>query len=130
MEFLKTITGRVITGVVVVAVIAAGISWWQMDPAARQTLVGGTGKIVVWFLGVLALPWATFFLIGRVAKYDSNLAGGVLVFAYTVLEVLVLAWLFNWSIAGATAWSFLIVGGLFAGIYNLFTCDWIAEKVA
>jgi hypothetical protein len=85
---------------------------------------------VVWFLGVLALPWATFFLIGRVAKYDSNLAGGVLVFAYTVLEVLVLAWLFNWSIAGATAWSFLIVGGLFAGIYNLFTCDWIAEKVA
>lgn len=130
MEFLKTITGKVITGLVVLGVIAGGISWWQMDPETRRMLLSGTGKILGWFFLVLLVPWATFFVIGKIARMDSNLAGAVLVAAYTLIEILVLAWLFNWNIPGATAWTFLIVGGLFAGAYNLFACDWIAEKVS
>jgi hypothetical protein len=130
MDFLKTITGKVIAGFVALAVIAGGISWWQMDPSTREMLVSGTGKIIGWLLLVLVVPWATFFVIGRVGKMDSNLAGAVLVASYTLIETLVLAWLFNWSIPGATAWTFLTVGALFAGAYNLFACDWIAEKVS
>jgi hypothetical protein len=129
MEFLKTVTGKVVSGLVALGVIAAAISWWQMEPQTRQMLVSGTGKIVGWVLVILVLPWATFFVSTGVAKYDSNLAGILLVISYTVLEVLLLAWLFDWSIHGAAAWTFLIVGGLFAGAYNLFTCDWIAEKL-
>ena len=49
--------------------------------------------------------------------------------AYSLIETLVLAWLFKWHVPTATAWTFLILGGLFAAVYNLFTCDWIAEKV-
>jgi len=130
MEFLKTVTGKVIAGFVALAVIAGGISWWQMDPDTRHMLVSGTGKIIGWLLLVLIVPWATFFVIGRVGKMESNLAGAVLVASYTLTETLLLAWLFHWSIPGATAWTFLIVGALFAGAYNLFTCDWIAEKVS
>jgi FtsH-binding integral membrane protein len=129
MDFLKTMTGKVVSGLVGLAVIAAGISWWQMDPNTRQMLVSGTGKIISWLGIVLIVPWATFFVIGRVAKFDNNLAGGFLVGAYTLIETLVLAWLFNWHVPTATAWTFLILGGLFAAVYNLFTCDWIAEKV-
>ena len=130
MDFLKTVTGKVISGLVTLAVIAAGISWWQMDPATKQMLLSGTGKIVSWTGIVLLLPWATFFLIGQIGKFESNLAGGALVAAYTLLEVLLLAWLFDWSISGTGAWTFVALGGLVAAVYNLFTCDWIAEKVA
>ena len=129
MEFLKTITGKVITGFVILAVIAGGISWWQMDADTRQMLVSGTGKILAWLGIVLFLPWVSFILIGRVAKLESNAAGAALVASYTIVETVVLAWLFSWHLPGATAWTFLIVGGLFAGAYNLFTCDWIAEKI-
>ncbi len=129
MDFLKTVTGKIVTGLVVLGVIAAGISWWQMEPQTRQMLVHGTGKIVGWLLVVLVLPWATFFVSVRVGKFDSNLAGALLVFAYTVLELVLLAWLFDWHIRGAAGWTFLLVGGLLAGAYNLFTCDWIAERL-
>lgn len=122
-------TGKVVSGLVALGVIAAGISWWQMDPQTRQMLVTGTGRIFSWLGIVLIVPWATFFVIGRVAKYDNNLAGAVLVGGYTLVEMVLLAWLFQWHVPGATAWTFLLLGGLFAAVYNLFTCDWIAEKV-
>lgn len=129
MDLLKTVTGKIVSGAVALAVVAAGISWWRMDEPTRQMLLSGTGKIVAWIGVVLVLPWVTFFVIGRVAKAESNLAGAILVLAYTVLEVALLGWLFGWSMPGPTAWTFFAVGGLFAAAYNLFTCDWIAEKV-
>jgi hypothetical protein len=51
-----------------------------------------------------------------------------LVLTYSLVEIVALLWLFHWSIAGATAWTFLTAAGLFAAVYNLLTCDWIAEK--
>jgi len=129
MDFLKTVTGKILTGLVALAVIAAAISWWQMEPATRSMIVSGTGKIVGWTLAVLVLPWATFFVSVRAGKFDSNLAGAALVTTYTLLELVLLAWLFNWRISGAAGWTFVIAGGLLAAVYNLFTCDWIAEKL-
>jgi FtsH-binding integral membrane protein len=129
MDLLKSVTGKVVAGAVGLAVVAGGISWWRMDDATRQMLVTGTGRIVSWMGIVLLLPWATFFVTGWVARRESNAAGAALVAAYTLVEALLLAWLFHWQIPGATAWTFLIVGTLFAGVYNLLTCDWIAEKL-
>jgi hypothetical protein len=129
MEFLKSVTGKVVTGLVGLAVVAASISWWRMDEATRHTLLTGTGRIAAWFGVVLFLPWVTFAVIGRVAKLDNNTAGALLVGSYTLLELLLLLWLFGWSLPGATAWTFAAVGLLCAAAYNLFTCDWIAEKV-
>ncbi|MGE5612123.1 MAG: hypothetical protein ACM359_22945 [Bacillota bacterium] len=130
MDFLKSTAGKVVSGLVALAAVAAAISWWRMDPTTRQMILGGTGKIAAWLGIVLLLPWATFALIGLVARRNSNLAGAVLVGAYTLLEVVLLVWLFNWSIPSATAWTFVVVGALLAAVYNLFTCDWIAEKVS
>jgi FtsH-binding integral membrane protein len=130
MEFLKSMGGKVLSGVVALAVIAGGISWWQMDQSTRDGLITGIGHLIAWLGVVLLLPWATFFLIGRVARVDSNAAGAALVFAYTVAEAILLAWLFGWSISGPAALTFAAAAVLVAGVYNLFTCDWIAEKVA
>jgi hypothetical protein len=130
MDFLKTVGGKIAGGIVALVVIAAAISWWRMDPAMRSHLLSNTGKIASWFGVVLFLPWATFFLIGAVGRMDNNLAGAGLVVGYTALEMLLLAWLFGWSVHGPTQWTFMVFGGLLAAVYNLFTCDWIAEKVA
>jgi hypothetical protein len=129
MEFLKSISGRIVTGLVALGVVAAAISWWQMDESTRQTLVAGTGRILAWFGVMLAWPWVSFAIIARVARMESNLAGGVLVGAYTLAEVILLAWLFHWHMPNATAWTFLVLGGLVSGVYNILVCDWIAEKV-
>ena len=130
MEFLKTIGGKLITGFVALAVIAGAVSWYEMDPGTRHAIVSGTGRILAWFGIVLVLPWATFFIIGSVARLESNLAGGLLVFGYTLIEALFLAWLFSWSLPGGTAVAFFCAATLLAAAYNVFTCDWIAEKVA
>ena len=129
MEFLKSIGGKIAGGLVALAVIASAISWWQMEPTTRQAILSGAGKIAAWFGVMLVVPWASFYLIGRVAKLESNGAGAALVIGFTAVEAAVLAWLFGWSIPGATAWVFYAAAVLVAGVYNLLTCDWIAEKV-
>ena len=129
MDFLKTVTGKVIGGLVSLAVFAAGVSWWRMDPATKHTLLANTGRIAAWGGVVLLVPWVTFFIVGWVAKFETNLAGGVLVVVYTLLESALLGWLFHWTLPGPTAWTFFVVGTLLAAAYNLLTCDWLAEKM-
>lgn len=129
MDLLKTVTAKLIGAAAALAVVAGAISWWQMDEGNRQMLLSGAGRIVAWIGIVLTLPWATFFVIGRVGKLQSNLAGGALVAGYTLLEMALLGWLFDWSITSVTGWTFVAAGGLLAAVYNLFTCDWIAEKL-
>lgn len=130
MDFLKTVTGKVVSGIAGLVIVIAGISWWRMDPATKDMLLSGTGKIVSWCGIVMLAPWATFFLSGWAGKRDSNAAGAVLVLGYTLVEAVLLLWLFSWRLPGTTAWSFFAVGALVAGVYNLLVCDWIAEKVS
>ncbi len=129
MDFLKTIVGKVIGGLVALGVIAGAITIWAMDSVGRQAVFNDTGKVLVWFGVVLAWPWVSFALISWTAKLEKNFAGAILVAGYTLVDVLLGAWLFRWHIAGATQWTFLLLGGLMAGIYNLLACDWIAEKL-
>jgi hypothetical protein len=120
-----------VTGLIALAVIVAAVSWWQLDPASRSAIIGGTGRISGWLGVVLILPWATFFLIGQVDRMaHNNVPGALLVAGYTIAELLLLGWMLNWKSPSMTAWIFVILGGLFAAAYNLLTCDWIAEKVA
>ncbi|HXE51615.1 MAG TPA: hypothetical protein VN541_01295 [Tepidisphaeraceae bacterium] len=129
MEFLKSIGGKVATGLVALAVIAGAVSWFQMDPGTRHEIVSGTMRIIGWFAIVIVIPWVTFFLIGSVARLESNFAGGALILGYTALEAVLLAWMFGWSIRGGTAVGFYSAAVLLAAAYNLFACDFIAEKV-
>ena len=130
MDFLKGVAGKVVSGLVALAVVATAISWFQMDEESRSALLRGTGRVFAWLGVVLVVPWASFFVIGRVARMESNGAGAALVLLITAAEAAVLAWLFDWSIRGAAPWVFFAAATLFAGVYNLFACDWIAEKAA
>jgi hypothetical protein len=129
MDFLKSVGGKIATGLVLVAVFVAGISWWQAGPATRQGILSTSGRLGGWSAVVLLVPWAGFWLLGWVARLQSNLAGALLIVVLTVVEAVLLAWLFRWSIHGSTVWTMYAAAILIAGVYNLFTCDWIAEKV-
>src|SRR5687767_11271003 len=74
MDFLKTVTGKVVSGIVALAVILAVISWWRMDDATKHMLLSGTGKIFGWLGVMLVLPWALFFAAGWVGQFESNQA--------------------------------------------------------
>ena len=130
MDFLKGVAGKVVSGLVALAVVATAISWFQMEEQGRAQLLQGAGRVFAWLGVVLVVPWASFFLIGGVARMESNGAGAALVLLITAAEAAVLAWLFDWSIRGAAPWVFFAAATLFAGVYNLFACDWIAEKAA
>jgi hypothetical protein len=67
-------------------------------------------------------------VISRVAKLRSNAAGAGMIFAYTLVEFVLLAYLFGLSGHGKTSWAFITAGILLCTVYNLFVCDWIAEK--
>jgi hypothetical protein len=129
MEFLKSIGGKLVTGLVALVVIAAAVSWFQASPESRERWVATFARGVGWSLLVLALPWASFLLITAVARTRSNLAGAAFVYGMTAVEVLILGWLFDWTIHGTLGWVFAVAGVLIAGVYNLFACDWIAERL-
>jgi len=128
VDFLKTVGGKVAAGLVALAVIAGGISWYETDPATRHQIVSAVFRLVSWTAIVLVVPWVTFFLIAKVAKLESNAAGAMLIFAYSAIEAVLLAWLFTWSVKGPTAIGLYAAAVLVAAAYNLLTCDWIAER--
>ena len=128
MSVLKGILGKIITGMVALAVIAAGISWFQMSPGDRASVMHNTGRIGGWMGIVLILPWATFFASRYATKFDSNIAGGLLVAAYSIFEIWLLLWLFDFDIRGGISWIFVTLGMLVCIAYNLLICDWIAER--
>jgi hypothetical protein len=129
MDFLKTLIGKVATGLVALAVVAGGIAWWQTDPVTRNEILSVSGRLCGWGLTVLMVPWAGFWLIDWVAKFESNGAAAALILALTLAEAVVLAWLFHWSLHTPMAWMLFVSANLTAGVYNLLSCDWIAEKM-
>jgi prepilin signal peptidase PulO-like enzyme (type II secretory pathway) len=126
-DFLKSLGGKIATGAISLAVVSAGLAWWQTEPATRDHILSVSGRLLGWFVLVLILPWASFAAVGWVSRQQSNAAGAALVMVITVAEAAVLAWMFSWSIAGATEWVLYTAAVLVCGVYNLFICDWIAE---
>lgn len=129
MDWLKGIGGKIVTAALVLGVGVAGYGWYQADPQTRSMVLSSSGKIIGWLLAIILVPWASFLVIGWVARKDSNAAGVLLVGTMTLIEALGLLWLFDFGLSGGAAWSLAIAAVLLAAVYNVFTCDWIAEKV-
>ena len=108
--------------------MAAGLAWYETDPATKHAVLSLSGRILGWCLLMLIIPWASFPLIAWVNRLRSNNAGAALVLGLSIIDAVVLAWLFNWSLHGASEWVLYTAAVLISGVYNLFAADWIAEK--
>jgi hypothetical protein len=108
------------------------ISPWIYDQLDRmydrKTSVALVGKVIGWLMLVGVLPWATYFMSTYAARFRHNAAGAALVAFYTAIDSVLLAWMFDWSMRGATGWIFYSAAVLTALLYNVLICDWIAER--
>ncbi len=129
MDLLKSTTGKVVSGVVGLAVVVGGITWWQTPVETRGAILAAAGRILAWLGVVVVGPWALVLVVGWVARRDNNSAGAWLVGGVTVGEAVLLAWLLGWGVSGAAGWTFFLLGVLVAGAYNLLIFDWLAEQV-
>ena len=83
-------------------------------------------RLILWTAGVLAATaFASCLPTGSAWPLPTGLGGVV---GDALLRLL--AWLFGWSVHGAMPWTFFAAATLLTGVYNLFACDWIAEKIS
>jgi hypothetical protein len=130
VKLLESVTSKVVLGVVALGVIVGGITWWQTAPEARSAILTATGRILAWIGIVLVAPLLAALPISHLTRNAiSNTPAIALLLTLTACEALLLAWLLDFSISGAAAWIFFLLGILFAAAYNLLICDWLAERI-
>ena len=125
----KYVGGRVLTAVLVIS-SAAGIIWFWRHPEQLQTLWQVIKYVLVWLGFAIVLPWALFFVPPWVMKKESNLAAGLMLAGYLLLDIVVALFLVGGVRGhGTLTWIVLLLGFLSAGVYNFLVCDYQAEKI-
>ena len=125
----KYVGGKVLTAVLAVA-SAAGVIWFWKHPEQLQTIWRVIKYVLAWLGFVIVLPWALFFVPGWVVKKESNLAAGLMLAGYLVLDIAVALLLVgNLSGRGTLTWIVLLLGFATAAVYNFLVCDYQADRI-
>ena len=124
----KYVGGKVLTAILVVGAALTGF-WFYQHPDDLSYLWGVLQSVLAWFGIVLVLPWAGFFLMSWVMKFDTNVASGLLLAGYLAIDFLVAVALSGWSVEGTLTWMVLILGLLAAGVYNFLVCEYQAHRI-
>ena len=125
----KYVGGKVLTAVLVVA-SAAGVIWFWKHPEQLQTIWRVIKYVLAWLGFVIVLPWALFFVPGWVVKKESNLAAGLMLVGYLVLDIVVALILAGGvSGHGTLTWIVLLLGFATAAVYNFLVCDYQADRI-
>ena len=124
----KYVGGKVLTAILVVG-SAASMYWFYKHPEQLETIWDVLKSVLAWLGIVLVLPWAGFFLMPWVVKFDTNVASGLLLVGYLLIDFLVALSLSGWGVEGTLTWMVLILGFLAAGVYNFLVCDFQAHRL-
>lgn len=124
----KYVGGKVLTAILVVAT-GCGVIWFWKHPEHIESLWEATKASLVWIGFVLVLPWATFFAVPLVRKFDSNAAAAVMLAAYAALDALVAFYLAEWHVEGALTWAVILLGLLAASVYNYLVAQTIDDRM-
>ena len=126
-EIGKFVGGKVLTAIIFLAVAAAGY-WFYTHPEQLEQIWLVMRGVLLWLGLTLVLPWALFFVTGKVVAADSNAAGAALLVGLTAVDALFAFFLMDWSVSGTLTWMVLLLGFLCAGVYNFLVCDYQAER--
>ena len=124
----KYVGGKVLTAILVVGAALTGF-WFYRHPEDLSYLWGVLQSVLAWLGIVLVLPWAGFFLMPWVMKFDTNVASGLLLVGYLLIDILVALALSGWGVEGTLTWMVLILGFLAAGVYNFLVCEYQAHRL-
>jgi len=128
-EIGQHVGGKVISGVVAIGTVGAGIWFWR-HPEDLATIWQTIKYVLVWIGIVLALPWATFFVTTWVTAKDSNIAAALMLIGYVLADAIVAFCLIGRVRGlGGFTWMILILGFLAAAVYNLKVCEHHAERL-
>jgi hypothetical protein len=109
---------------------AGALIWFWRHPEDLQTIWRTLKFVVVWLGFVLILPWATFFVTPWVVSKESNLAAGLMLLGYVLVDALFALWLMGGIRGhGLLTWGVVLLGFLSAGVYNFKACEYQAELV-
>ena len=124
----KYVGGKALTAILVVATFC-GVIWFWRHPEQIQVLWDATKAALVWIGFVIVLPWATFFAVPLVRKFDNNVAPAIMLMTYVALDAVAALYLAEWQIGGALAWTVVILGLLAASVYNYLVTQTIDERI-
>jgi hypothetical protein len=127
-EVGKFVGGKVLTAILVVGVFASGVWFWR-HPEQLQAIWGVLKSVLAWLGFVIVLPWALFFVVPWIRRFESNLAAALMLLGYLLLDVLVALYLADWQVSGALTWIVMILGFLAAGVYNFLVCETIDNRL-
>lgn len=125
---LGRIAERVLSWLALAAVVAAGIGIWQMGPDARGAVWSGIWRTLVWLTVVAALPWTAQLFIQRLLDVGANWAGGMLLAALLLVDVLAGVLLLAGWPDGFWAWLLVLAVLGAAGAYNYLVTEYLAEQ--
>ncbi|MHC5108470.1 MAG: hypothetical protein ACYTHJ_01160 [Planctomycetota bacterium] len=122
------IGGKVITAILVVSGAGAVIYFYN-HPDKLEDIWQIIKFGITWIGFVLILPWATFFVTPWVVARDSNLAAGLMLAGYLLVDALFAFYLMG-GVSGHNSleWAVVLLGFLSAAVYNFKACEYQAEK--
>ena len=123
----KYIGGKTLTAILIVAG-GASLIWFWRHPESLRAIWATLKGVLAWMGFVIVLPWATFFVPGKVLKLESNPAAAVMLAGYVLADMLVAFWLAGWGFSGTLTWVVVLLGFLTAGVYNFLACDHLADR--
>lgn len=119
---------RVVTAVVVVGSAIAIIWYWNLPDESKAAMWDTASGTMTWIGIALSLPWATFFIPARVVRVESNSASAVMLAGYFLADAGAAFWMAGGTPDAAWKLGVMIVGLLAVAAYNMFACNFIAER--
>lgn len=124
----KYVGGKVLMAVLGVASIIVIIWYWRLQPGERAELWSLARGALAWMAFVAVLPWALFFVPARVVRAESNAASAGALAAYLLVDVLFALYLTGGSFGTRVQTAAMVVGFLFAAVYNFVVCEFLAQR--
>lgn len=124
----KYVGGKVVSALCVIA-SAAAIFYFYKHPEVAANIWAVIKYSLAWIGFAAVLPWASYAVLPKVLKLESNAMSVLLLGVLLALDVVMALWLCGWHVGGALAWAVLFLGFIAAGVYNFVICESLARQI-
>jgi hypothetical protein len=125
---IKSLTGKVVTAVLVVGGIIIIIWYFRLTDVQKATIWSTARGTLVWAGCVAALPWALFFVPAWILRFESNLASAAMLVGYLATDIILALVMVRGHEVATWQKAALLFGFLCAAVYNFVVCEFLAGR--